>query len=178
MLDPVGPIRSGTAQDVNLLLSLNDPAIAYSGADAEVNNTLQAAGFELLGEGTRGGRLRVVHTAAGGRERHAALIVATGFNSAPVMPDWPGSLDGPVMHTHDYRQPDRFAGRDVVVVGIGSSAIELSCEISRVAKSVTIVTRRGNAVIKRWVGGVPADLVDTELGSRLLPWSVRAGSSG
>jgi DUF3048 family protein/ASPM-SPD-2-Hydin domain-containing protein len=52
--DPVGPIRSGRTQDVNLLLSLNDPAIAYSGANAEVNNALQAAGFELLGEGTPG----------------------------------------------------------------------------------------------------------------------------
>jgi hypothetical protein len=52
--DPVGPIRSGRTQDVNLLLSLNDPAIAYSGANAEVNGALQAAGFELLGEGTPG----------------------------------------------------------------------------------------------------------------------------
>jgi hypothetical protein len=52
--DPVGPIRSGRTQDVNLLLSLNDPAIAYSGANAEVNAALAAAGFELLGEGTPG----------------------------------------------------------------------------------------------------------------------------
>ena len=36
------------------MLSLNDPALAYSGANAEVNSALQAAGFELLGEGTPG----------------------------------------------------------------------------------------------------------------------------
>ena len=52
--NPVGPIRSARTQDVNLLLSLNDPAIAYSGANAEVNSALQAAGFELFGEGTPG----------------------------------------------------------------------------------------------------------------------------
>jgi hypothetical protein len=52
--DPVGPIRSGRTSDVNLLLSLNDPALAYSGANAGVNQALQAAGFELLGEGTPG----------------------------------------------------------------------------------------------------------------------------
>ena len=52
--DPVGPIRSGRTQDINLLLSLNDPAIVYSGANAEVNDALSAAGFELLGEGTPG----------------------------------------------------------------------------------------------------------------------------
>ena len=50
----VGPIRSGRTQDIDLLLSLNDPALAYSGANAEVNSALQAAGFELLGEGTPG----------------------------------------------------------------------------------------------------------------------------
>jgi hypothetical protein len=52
--NPVGPIRSGRTQDVNLLLSLNDPAIAYSGANEAVNAALQNAGFELFGEGTPG----------------------------------------------------------------------------------------------------------------------------
>jgi Protein of unknown function (DUF3048) N-terminal domain/Protein of unknown function (DUF3048) C-terminal domain/Abnormal spindle-like microcephaly-assoc'd, ASPM-SPD-2-Hydin len=52
--NPVGPIRSGRTQDINLLLSLNDPAIAYSGANEAVNAALQDAGFELFGEGTPG----------------------------------------------------------------------------------------------------------------------------
>ena len=52
--NPVGPIRSARTQDVDLLSSLNDPAIAYSGANEEVNAALQAAGFELFGEGTPG----------------------------------------------------------------------------------------------------------------------------
>ena len=52
--NPVGPIRSARTQDVNLLLSLNDPAIAYSGANEAVNAALQDAGFELFGEGTPG----------------------------------------------------------------------------------------------------------------------------
>lgn len=52
--NPVGPIRSARTQDVNLLLSLNDPAIVYSGANAAVNDALEVAGFEVLGEGTPG----------------------------------------------------------------------------------------------------------------------------
>jgi hypothetical protein len=52
--NPVGPIRSARTQDVDLLLCLNDPAIAYSGANAEVNSALDAAGFELLSEGDPG----------------------------------------------------------------------------------------------------------------------------
>ena len=52
--DPVGPIRSARTQDVNLLLSLNDPALAYSGANDGVNAALGSAGFELLTEGDPG----------------------------------------------------------------------------------------------------------------------------
>jgi hypothetical protein len=52
--NPVGPIRSARTQDVDLLSSLNDPALAYSGANAGVNAALQAAGFELLSEGNPG----------------------------------------------------------------------------------------------------------------------------
>jgi hypothetical protein len=53
-VNPVGPIRSARTQDVNLLLSLNDPAIVYSGANEGVDAALQSAGFELFGEATPG----------------------------------------------------------------------------------------------------------------------------
>ena len=52
--NPVGPIRSARTQDVDLLQSLNDPALAYSGANEGVNAALEAAGFELLSEGNPG----------------------------------------------------------------------------------------------------------------------------
>jgi hypothetical protein len=52
--NPVGPIRSARTQDIDLLASLNDPAIVYSGANEQVNAALQSAGFELFGEATPG----------------------------------------------------------------------------------------------------------------------------
>jgi len=48
---PVGPIRSGRTQDVNLLSSFNDPIFAYSGGNAGVNAALAATGWTLLTEG-------------------------------------------------------------------------------------------------------------------------------
>jgi cation diffusion facilitator CzcD-associated flavoprotein CzcO len=113
-----------------------------------------------------------VRIASGEVEDHDAIVVATGYNSVPLMPDWPGSLDGPVLHTHDYRTPDPFADRDVVVVGMGSSATDLACEISCVARSVTIVARSGRDVIAKRLGPIPVDLFDTALNAR-LPWAVR-----
>lgn len=49
--DPVGNIRSGRTQDVNLFASFNDPIFAYSGANSTVNGALGSTGWTLLTEG-------------------------------------------------------------------------------------------------------------------------------
>lgn len=107
-----------------------------------------------------------------GWERFRAVVVATGYNSVPQYPDLPGSFDGITLHAHEYRTPEPFSGRDVVVVGLGCSAAELACEIRGVARSVTVATRSANWAFPRRVGPVPMDWFDLRLGS-LLPWSLR-----
>ncbi|MEV1330854.1 NAD(P)-binding domain-containing protein [Micromonospora costi] len=73
-----------------------------------------------------------------------ALINATGTWSRPFWPHYPGRSDfrGRQLHTADYRGPDEFAGRRVVVVGAGTSAVQLLGEISAVAAGTTWVSRR------------------------------------
>lgn len=46
-----------------------------------------------------------------------------------------------MMHTHDYRTADNFAGQRVLIVGGGISAVQILDEVSRVAETVW-VTRR------------------------------------
>ena len=41
--DPVGPIRSGRKQDIDLLEPLNSPLFAWSGGNAEVTNLVRAS---------------------------------------------------------------------------------------------------------------------------------------
>jgi dimethylaniline monooxygenase (N-oxide forming) len=105
--------------------------------------------------------------ANGGTERFSALIVATGFNSIPRYPDLPGEFNGMRMHTHDYRTPDPFADRDVVVIGLGCSAAELACEIQTVARSVALAARSGSWISPRRIGRIPVDWFDTRIGSRV-----------
>lgn len=73
-----------------------------------------------------------------------ALINATGTWTRPFWPHYPGrsSFRGRQLHTADYRGPDEFAGRRVVVVGGGTSAVQLLAEVSTVAAATTWVTRR------------------------------------
>jgi hypothetical protein len=52
--NPVGPIRSGRTQDINLLANLNDPVYVWSGGNAAVSNALQQTGWMLLGQGAEG----------------------------------------------------------------------------------------------------------------------------
>lgn len=70
-----------------------------------------------------------------------ALINATGTWTRPFWPRYPGTFAGRQLHTADYHGPDEFAGRRVLVVGGGTSAVQLQLEIAEVAETFW-VTRR------------------------------------
>lgn len=79
------------------------------------------------------------------RTWHArALVNATGTWTRPFWPAYPGRDDfaGIQLHTHDYRTPEDLAGRRVVVVGGGISAVQHLLAIHPHAASTTWVTRR------------------------------------
>jgi thioredoxin reductase len=71
------------------------------------------------------------------------VINATGTWETPYVPDYPGAdrFRGRQLHTRDYRTAQEFAGRHVIVVGGGISAVQLLDEVSRVT-TTTWVTRR------------------------------------
>jgi hypothetical protein len=71
------------------------------------------------------------------------LINATGTWESAYIPEYPGAdrFKGRQLHTKDYRTAEEFAGRHVIVVGGGISAIQLLDEVSRVT-TTTWVTRR------------------------------------
>jgi cation diffusion facilitator CzcD-associated flavoprotein CzcO len=71
-----------------------------------------------------------------------ALINATGTWTRPFVPRYPGTFDGRQLHVAGYRGPDEFAGQRVVVVGGGTSAVQLLIEIAAVAADTAWVTRR------------------------------------
>lgn len=71
------------------------------------------------------------------------IVNATGTWETPYIPEYPGAdrFRGRRLHTKDYRTAAELAGKHVVVVGAGISAIQLLDEISRVT-TTTWVTRR------------------------------------
>ncbi|MFI0720475.1 NAD(P)-binding domain-containing protein [Streptomyces sp. NPDC021224] len=88
-----------------------------------------------------GGRL-LVETDAGTWAARA-LVNATGTWDRPFVPYYPGqeTFLGRQLHTAGYPGAAEFAGRHVVVVGGGTSAVQLLIELAEVART-TWVTRR------------------------------------
>jgi dimethylaniline monooxygenase (N-oxide forming) len=101
--------------------------------------------------------------------RARAAVVATGHDWCPRLPEYPGGFDGEVLHAHDYRTPEPFAGRRVLVVGAGQSAAEIAVELSGHATRTCLAIRSPVHVVPRRLGGAPYDTRDTWPANR-LPW--------
>jgi dimethylaniline monooxygenase (N-oxide forming) len=139
----------------------------YFQAFAEDNDLLRRITFRaevtsvvpLPGPGHPGAHGWAVTTSATGRRTYQHVLVANGHHSVPRLPELPGSFTGRTFHAHDYRDPDVFRDRDVVVVGVGNSGMDLACDAARVARSVHLVTRHGVHVLPKYVFGRPIDLL-------------------
>ncbi|KAE8806768.1 putative indole-3-pyruvate monooxygenase YUCCA4 [Hordeum vulgare] len=84
------------------------------------------------------------------------LVVATGENAEPHVPDFPGmrQFAGRVLHTCDYKCGEEFAGEKVLVVGCGNSGMEVHV----LPKEMLGVSTFGIAMaLLKWL---PVQLVD------------------
>lgn len=94
-----------------------------------------------------------------------ALVVANGHHWDPRWPepgDFPGEFDGTVMHSHYYHSPSEPAelhGKRIVVIGMGNSAMDIACELSRagIAEKLYLSARRGAWIIPNYLFGRPLD---------------------
>lgn len=89
---------------------------------------------------------------------HAQVLVwATGIVASPRVPEVPGRerFGGRVIHSVDYRRPEGFAGRRVLVVGVGNSGGEIGSELARRGAVVTVAVRSGANVVPLTLAGVP-----------------------
>lgn len=105
-----------------------------------------------------------------------AVLVCSGIFRQPIIPlvlRWERFV-GEILHSIDYRGPEAFAGKDVLVVGLGSSAVDIATDLAGVAGRVTLSARRGAWVAPRVVAGRPLDHRGTRLAT-LLPVSLQAG---
>jgi cation diffusion facilitator CzcD-associated flavoprotein CzcO len=97
----------------------------------------------------------------GGTHVHDMLVVANGHHWDARWPEpaFPGSdeFGGVQMHAHDYRDNESLRGKDVVVLGMGNSAMDIAVESSYVAGSTYLAARHGAWIVPKYLFGRPMD---------------------
>nr|CAA87633.1 flavin-containing monooxygenase 5 (FMO5) [Homo sapiens] len=112
------------------------------------------------------GQWEVVTESEGKKEMNVfdGVMVCTGHHTNAHLPleSFPGieKFKGQYFHSRDYKNPEGFTGKRVIIIGIGNSGGDLAVEISQTAKQVFLSTRRGAWILNR-VGdyGYPADVL-------------------
>ncbi|WP_405796813.1 flavin-containing monooxygenase [Streptomyces longwoodensis] len=98
----------------------------------------------------------LLHATGGRRLTGAAVVVATGFNHTPRVPDWPGrdTYTGEFLHASAYRDGAPYAGRDVLVVGVGNTGAEIAVDlVESGAERVRLAVRTAPHIVRRSTAG-------------------------
>ncbi|MEU6224809.1 NAD(P)/FAD-dependent oxidoreductase [Streptomyces sp. NPDC047042] len=148
-----------------------DNVVRYLEKYAEYHELEVVTGVEVSRvERTADGTGWLLH-ATGGRElTGSAVVVATGTNHTPRIPDWPGrdAYRGELLHAAQYRNPAPYAGRDVLVVGIGNTGAEIAVDlVEGGASRVRLAVRTTPHIVRRSTAGWAAQF--TGIAVRRLP---------
>ncbi|MVU76302.1 NAD(P)-binding protein [Nocardia sp. ET3-3] len=90
------------------------------------------------------------------------VVVCAGVFSTPRIPDIEGRAEfgGVVLHSSQATDPSVFAGRRVIVVGAGKSALDCAAYAGEHARECTLVFRKAHPMLPRFMpGGVPSDRI-------------------
>ncbi|MCK8434390.1 NAD(P)/FAD-dependent oxidoreductase [Streptomyces sp. D2-8] len=134
-----------------------DDVVRYLEKYAEHHRLEIVTGVEVSRvERTADGTGWLLH-ATGGRElTGAAVVVATGYNHTPRLPDWPGraAFTGEFLHAGEYRSGKPYAGRDVLVVGVGNTGAEIAVDlVESGASRVRLAVRTVPHIVRRSTAG-------------------------
>jgi Flavin-binding monooxygenase-like len=112
---------------------------------------------------------------SGEERRYDALAVANGHHWNPRWPEppFPGEFEGLQMHAHYYLDNEPFKDQNVIVVGIGNSAMDIAVESSFVAKRTILSSRRGAHILPKYLFGKPIDQIGVNKFTGAVPFAVR-----
>jgi putative flavoprotein involved in K+ transport len=99
-----------------------------------------------------------------------SVVVATGYNHTPFMPEYPGrdEFTGSLTHASTYRNAEPYRDRDVLVVGSGNTGAEIAVDlVEGGARRVRLAVRTPPNIVRREVGGTPNQVM--AVGLRRLP---------
>lgn len=111
--------------------------------------------------------------ASGSDVEARSVVVATGIASNPHRPRLRGQsrFGGHIIHSAEYRRPDRFHGQRVLVIGAGNSGVDIAFDLAAAGVDVILAGRRRSAMVPLTIAGIPSHY----FGFALAPFFTRKG---
>merc|ERR1719259_146867 len=98
-------------------------------------------GVEAILNKTKEKPLWEIETADGKTAEFDFVIVANGHYTKPYLPEIfeNSSFKGEIIHSHVYRTPEKYLGKNVLVIGVGPSGTDISIDLTPYANSVFLL---------------------------------------
>ena len=98
-----------------------------------------------------------IATTTAGVYHSRRVVVATGYNAVPYVPQWRGQerFRGRILHSSEYRSGASFRGQGVLVVGFGNSGGEIAIDLHEHGARVAMAVRGPVNIVPREILGVP-----------------------
>lgn len=116
-----------------------------------------------------------VTTDTGVQREYEYVVVSNGHHWNPRYPNppFPGDFTGETLHAHYYKVPEQVMYKDLLIVGIGNSAVDIACEAAKLhSGKVTISTRSGAYIVPNYFLSMPFDNLANSLTAK-LPLSIQ-----
>jgi len=87
------------------------------------------------------------------------VVVVSGMLNIPNMPQFKGSelFKGEIIHSRQFRDPDKYKGKNVVVVGVGASAVDVQSFLVKAGAKVYLSHRKSFVLLPRMTQGKAFD---------------------
>jgi cation diffusion facilitator CzcD-associated flavoprotein CzcO len=143
-----------------------DDVVAHLDRHAREDGIELLLGTEVHRVDRRGARGWRLQTSSGDIDA-GQVVVANGNEHTPRIPDFPGADSSAIelLHSSAYRNPAPYAEKRVLVVGSGSSGMEIAHDLATggAAKVWLAVRTPPNIMLRSLPGGLPGDLVSLPL---------------
>lgn len=79
------------------------------------------------------------------------VVVCSGHYTSPNIPKEYELFSGELLHSIEYKRANRFKDKKVLIVGAGSSAIQIASDLVETAKDIVISTRSVPYILRRYI---------------------------
>ena len=102
------------------------------------------------------------------------LVAANGHLSEPLhVAEFRDNFKGEYLHSHYYREPEKFVGKKICVVGVGNSACDIASDVCVTSPKTVMVARSGVMIGPKLIFGFAFTDITMKLYKKWIPDRLR-----